>query len=103
MTSSYRFPRPLLLFLGLLALIAIAHPRHASATEMACYDQWGQPRECTATEQYGACLYASADSFEQCTADQPWYTEGGCYVARVADDFICTTQFLEGALLPPLG
>ena len=103
MTSSYRFPRPLLVFLGLLALIAIAHPRRASATEMTCYDQYGLVRQCTATEKYGECLYAATDSFEQCKADQPWYTEGACYLAKFADDAVCDVQFVEGVVLPPIG
>jgi len=102
MTSPRRIPRPLLLVLGLLALVVITHPRKASATQM-CYDQYGMLRECTATELYGECLYASSDSFEQCKDDQPWYTEGACYVARLADDVSCTAQFIEGAILPPLG
>jgi len=99
MTTSHRFPRPLLLFLGLLALIVITHPQKASAAQ-TCYDQNGQIRECTATEQYGSCLYSSADSFDQCKDDQPWYTEGACYVARLADDVACTSQFVEAAFLP---
>ncbi len=103
MSSSCRFPRPLLLFLGLFALALVAYPGRASAAATTCYDMYGQPRQCTATEQYGECLSASADSMQQCVDDQPWYTQGGCYVARLADDFVCTTQLVESALLPPVG
>lgn len=61
-----------LLLLAALAAFLRVGPAHAQECQ-AVYD-WGAPRECTFTEEFGHCLVNVLASYNQCLAGDVWET-----------------------------
>lgn len=65
-----------------------------------CTDRNGDPRECTATEEYGRCLVNAADALDQCLDGAPWWVALGCNVLSAVDGVACATGLIGDVVLP---
>ena len=73
-----------------LSLGPLALPMAVAAQCVAVTDE-GLPRECTATEELGACFATAKESRAQCDAAGGGFFR--CAAAHVLDDLACAVSF----------
>ena len=74
-----------------LSLVPAATPVALWATECVAVDSHDQPRECTATEELGACMSATQESLMTCNAASggSFWSRLKCGGAALIDDIAC--------------
>src|SRR5688500_13700261 len=73
-----------------LILMLLAHTSAAAADDCTVEDKYGEPRDCTFTEELADCALDAADSLEQCQDDADGYLDlAACGVTNIADNAAC--------------
>lgn len=86
-----RVPKPLWWVLAGTLILLLATFSPAAAGDCPAVDNQGNPRDCTAMEQYGQCLTNALDSRDQCLERaERWWQRAGCEVAWSVDFWACT-------------
>ncbi len=84
-----RWPLVLLLLAGALGVEAPTAPLEAQEVECIAVTVDGEPRNCTATEKFGQCLFEAHDSLLACREDLDWYLAWACEFYFMVDFVVC--------------